>query len=144
MPIAAPFASSARLWCRAAASHTVRVLAICAGFAVLLASGLHSGRDFASMLQGVFAQNSGQGGTNSRHVRGTLPATLDPADEFIAGRVGQLLISRRNRDDCLRMLFDNRSGEISDAGHVACGLLAEAAPDPAHDRAELLRRAFRK
>jgi hypothetical protein len=147
MPIAVPFASLVRLGCHLLASHVLRILVICAGFAVLLAVGLHSGRDFASALHAALTQGNGKaqsGAVSSRHSRAA-PAmeTIDPGSEFVTDRVGQLLFSRHNSDSCLRMLFDNRSGEMAEAGNAACGLITEAG-DTALDRAELLRRAFRK
>ncbi len=149
MPLAVPFAGLARLWRCAVASHLVRVTMICAGFAALLATGFHSGRDFAGILQAVFAHGRLQQveanpiGAAPRPDRVAPLATADAAGEFTVSRVGELLISSRNSDDCMLVFFNNRTGQMSDVGRAACGLLTEVG-DPTRDRAEVLRRAFRK
>ncbi len=143
MTIAAPFGRFVlSLRRRAGAHHGVRLVAICLGFAALLAAGLHSGRDLASMLSATFAKPSHVGA--DAQGRGA-PGVAAAADNGFSGtRVGQLLFSSYRSDVCRRVLFDNRTGFSYEAGRIECGVLAEAAADPAHDRAEALRRAFRK
>jgi hypothetical protein len=149
MQLAAPYSSIARLWRRALASHVVRLLVFCVAFCALLAAGFHSGRDFANALQAMFANNKGQTvaprpfGVAARPDQPARLQTVDAAGEFAQERVGELLISSRNSDHCTRVLFNNRTGEMSDVGISACGLLTEAG-DTAVDRAEVLRRSFRK
>ena len=68
---------------------------------------------------------------------------LDPATSFVRTRVGQLLFSSYDTDDCRRVLFDNRSGTFTEAGTVYCGPIPEA-DRMGQERAQQMLKSFRK
>jgi hypothetical protein len=47
--------------------------------------------------------------------------TMDPVGEFAKTRIGQVLYSPTVSDNCRRVIFDNRTGSLYEAGHVSCG-----------------------
>ena len=59
---------------------------------------------------------------------------MDPLGEFAKTRIGQVLYSPAVGDNCRRVIFDNRTGSLYEAGHVFCGqeTTAEAQPTGAN------------
>ena len=68
---------------------------------------------------------------------------LDPAASFVQSRVGQLLFSSYDTDECRRVLFDNRSGTFTEAGTIYCGQIPEA-DRLGQERAQQMLKSFRK
>ena len=145
MNAAVPFGqSAAKSRARAATVHVALTLAIGVGFAALLATGVHSGRDWAGILRVALSQ-SGHFGTGSKPAQVEPLRLLDPASGFSETRVGYLLFSTNNSDACRRMLFDNRNGASVEDGYIGCGSSVETSNDQVgQTRTLALLRAFRK
>ena len=45
---------------------------------------------------------------------------MDPVGEFAKTRIGQVLYLSNVSDNCRRVIFDNRTGSLYEAGHVSC------------------------
>ena len=129
---------------RVARSHAVRVVAICAAFAGMIAAGVHSAREFSHLLFGASSGRTVRGAGAPSEWAGDL-RPLEPGDGFSQTRVGHLLISSHNKDECRRLLFDNRTGIFLDAGYVLCGQIPETPSDQlGQERAQTMLKAFRK
>lgn len=147
MTFTLPFGGgSAAFWRRMAASHHVRVLAICAAFAAMLAAGVHSGRDFASLLSAALSRPAvlGSGAPSAASATAAAPRVVDPVARFQETRIGHMLFSSYNSDICRRVFFDNNTGASFEAGQAECGYSAESAEVVRQDRAQQVLRSFRK
>lgn len=149
MSIALPYGSRRESrWSRFMASSLTRSFMIGASFAILINFGLYSGRDLADMLGAAMSRGPSINGT-AQGVGDTGRSANDPALQFLETRVGQLLISVNDSDTCRKMLFDNRTGEATDAGRVQCGLLHEAQQEAmrleqSRERTQQVLKSFRR
>ncbi len=133
---------------RKAGGHGLRVAAIILSFAVLLASGLHHRRDLGEMLASAVSRLGTSAGKGQPWRGRTAPGEglrpHDPRSGFVEARIGMLLFADPDSDMCRRMTFDNRTGAAVEAGIGHCGQAAERAEQQSHDRANAMRKAFRK
>jgi hypothetical protein len=133
---------------RKAGGHGLRVAAIVLSFAVLLASGLHHKRDLGEMLVSAVSRigtSPGKGHPwQDRAAQGEGLRLHDLRSGFAEARIGMLLFAEPDNDLCRRMTFDNRTGALTDAGFGHCGQTAERGEQQAQDRANAMRKAFRK
>jgi len=151
MNLAMPFAPlTALLPSRKSVVHAIRVTALCGGFIALLAAGFHHRRDLADMLKIAFANSQSKtlGARVSAARSGEAPQVmrpLDPAGGFGESPVGVMLHASYNSDNCRRVLFDNRTGTLQDAGHGYCGFQPEAPVEHlGMERMLSMSRAFRR
>jgi hypothetical protein len=150
MNLAVPFAGFAALLpSRKTWAHTVRVTAICAIFAVLLAAGFQHRRDLADMLRTTFAKSHSKSLGNrvnaARSGEVQVLRPLDPASGFAETPIGVMLHASSDAETCRRVLFDNRTGLAYDDGHGHCGL--QPTPPAEHlgmERIQAMSRAFRR
>jgi hypothetical protein len=129
---------------RKARAHGIRVTAICVGFAALLAAGLQHRRDLSEFFRSAMTRSALIGGTGAPGQSDRL-RPVDPRSSFVEARVGLMLFAAYNNDICRRVMFDNRTGVWSEAGHIHCGQPPEQASDQlGQERALMLLKAFRK
>jgi hypothetical protein len=125
----------ALLWRQIAPRNAIGVLAVCVLFGALLALGVYRAQGPALRPP---AQKAGTGG----------PAvSADPVVRFRETRVGHLLFSSIESDECRRVLFDNRDGAQYEAGHIYCGqkpVEIQVADATSTSRMLALRRSFQK
>jgi hypothetical protein len=137
---------------RTAPSTLRRALVISAIFGVLIYLGTQSGRDLMFGSTGFLQSSKGTGtGQPSRQTAKQPGEPADalrmanPLDAFPQKQVGRMLFTSSNSDICRRMLFDNRTGAVIEAGHTSCSPAASDAGDQVGQaRAQTLLRSFRK
>lgn len=154
MSIALPYGSRRpNRWQRFMASPLSRSLMIGISFAILLNYGIQSGRDLAHMLGAAMSRSGPINGNTPGKVElaepVTTPENVDPVVRFLETRVGHLLFSMNDSNTCRRVLFDNRTGEATDAAPVQCGLLSEAQQnaqrqEQARERTQQVLKSFRR
>jgi hypothetical protein len=118
-----------------------RALVVSAIFGVLIYLGAQPGRDLFFRSTGVL-QLPGSGPPlphPAEKVR-----VFDPVERFTQTQVGHLLFSLNNSDMCRRVLFDNRTGAMQEAGQILCGQPPEAVEQPGQERGNAMMRAFRR
>ncbi len=150
MRAAVPFrATFQTFWGRDASVHVVCIVAIATLFAAAAYAGVHSTRYWDELFRIVMSRSelssSQHPGRNPRQGPNEALRLLDPRDSFANARVGLLKFATHNSDMCRRVMFDNRTGSLTDAGLTACGKFADAPDDyTGQERALAMQRAFRK
>jgi hypothetical protein len=153
MNIALPFSNRRHLPSRRLAPTTIRrALIISAFFGVLIYLGTQSGRDLLLGSAGFLQSSKGTGTGQSSKQSSKQSAEpvdgmrmVDPLDGFPQKQVGHMLFTSSNSDVCRRMLFDNRTGAVTEAGQTFCGPTASYAADQVGQaRVQSLLRSFRK
>ena len=114
------------VWHRTAPTNARRVSILCAAFAALIAGGLYRVWQPAEMP-----------------VTLVMPESVDPVARFNQTRVGHLLFAQAGGSNCRRVLFDNKTGALQDAGELYCGAPLPEAAESAN-RMLALRKAFQK
>ncbi len=117
-----------------ASTNVALVLAMCAAFAGMIAVGV-----FWSWQPTIVLPMTRPGSLNGLTL-------LNPADGFSDTRVGQLVYWPEAGNECRRVLYDNRTGMLQEAGSVACAeTQPQQEPPPSEaDRLTALRKAFQK
>lgn len=132
----------------AMSSNVVRVLTINAVFGAVIGLGLYAASEQTTMLlrwagiSGVGGlSGAGDGGgqadekgpSTARKVQLVGAASLGPDDpviHFSETRIGHVVFASSGRDDCQRLLFDNRNGNYYDVPGVFCGYAPERVVEP--------------
>ena len=131
MNVALPFGiRSGWLKLRVAPVGVRPALAMCVAFATMLVAGVQAGREFTAFWR--------SGGSHAPSAASTV---LDPVAHFPQTRVGQLLFASYDDDACRRVLFDNRTGAMVEAGHIFCAQVPTRTVTGA-DRMLALRKSF--
>jgi hypothetical protein len=123
----------------ALSSTAVRILTINAIFGALIGLGLYAATEPSTLLlrwAGISGagrwSGAGEGGgqaeekqpSTAKQVQLVGAASLsadDPVIHFAQTRVGHLVFAPTGRDNCQRLLFDNRNGNYYDAAAIFCG-----------------------
>jgi hypothetical protein len=130
---------------RKLSSNLIRMLTINVIFGLLVGVGVYAASEKTTMLlrwagfagaaglagagEGI-TQADDKGLTTMRKVKLVGAASLDPNDpvlRFAETRIGQLVFASAGRDNCDRLLFDNRNGSYYDTPQVFCGQRPEQA-----------------
>jgi hypothetical protein len=120
-----------------AATNTRRTLSLCAALAILIASGAY--RSWEPAPPAITHALRWDATTSLRW------DANDPVSRFADTRTGQVLIENGTTMSCRRVLFDNRTGRLQEAGRIYCGPADEPAqPDANPDRMQLIRKSFQK
>jgi hypothetical protein len=147
MSAALPTETRSAIWRRLSRANVLRVLAICFAFVALPVVAIHYVREPAA-IQGA-GSLSGQGGVAGVDAASSGLAVGvagdDPVARFAQTRVGHILYSPNQGDNCRRVLFNNSTGALYEMGSVLC---AQSAPEAAlvsgADRMQSLRKSFQK
>jgi hypothetical protein len=112
---------------RRARSNRMRVLAISATFAVLMAAVFYTARDPAAVFRPKAEPSAS--GVQTVKAGGIIGAGAlgadDPVLQFTKTKVGQVVFSSARSDTCRRVLFDNRTGARLETGEMFCGQTAD-------------------
>ena len=122
------------LWRRLVSTHALLAVSMCVAFVGLIAAGL-----FWSWRPGIVLPARQPASFSGL-------TTMKPGDRFPETRVGQLLYWPEAGNECRRVLYDNRTSMLQEAGTVACEHVErQAEPPPSEgDRLTALRKAFQK
>jgi hypothetical protein len=117
-------------------------------FGALLAAGLYFAHEPKG--SGQMPSVSGIGGLSGAGKAAPLvgAAGLGPSDpvvRFADTRIGQVLFSKSRSDDCVRVLFNNVTGDYYEAKDIFCGRKPEPPSDGGPSRRlDALRKSFAK
>ena len=137
------------LWRGVARGNVLAVLALCAVFVSLLSMAVLFAHDPTG---GSFGQSSFNGAGGLPGAVKAVPlvgagslAPDDPVIRFAQTRMGQVIFSKTQSDNCGRYLFDNSTGSSYEVQGVFCGQTPDkvtGAETP--DRLMALRKSFQK
>jgi hypothetical protein len=131
MPQASPICRwAAAVWRHTAPTNAVRVLMLSVVFGSVIALGAHR------VWQPAAVQASAP----------AVAVSADPVVRFTETRVGHLLFAPVGSDNCRRVLFDNKTGALYEAGEMLCGQPQEQVANTAttSNRLQALRQTFQK
>jgi len=118
---------------RAASTNARLALSICVAFLGLIAAGLFWTGQVVNAPSASAASTPGG------------LTVLNRADRFSETQVGQLLYRPEVGSECRRVLYDNRTSMLQEAGKVACpDIQSQPEPPAESDRMTALRKAFQK
>jgi hypothetical protein len=141
MSIALPFSVWLNSPWRRGTLTVKRAIVIGAVFGLLIYLGAQPGRDLLFRATGV-VNLSGSGTQPAKPAEAR--REIDPVSRFTQTRVGHLLFSIPDSEMCRRVLFDNRTGAMREAGVVVCGQPVETPPAEKQERGNAMMRAFRR
>jgi hypothetical protein len=129
MSVALPIRRRANVfWRRLGRTNTRRALMLCVMFGGLVALSLYR-----------IAQ------PESVSLQLAKSVTMEPLGDFTKTRIGQVLYSSAMSESCRRVIFDNRTGSLYNAGHVDCSQESEAEKQPTGaSRMSSMRAAFNR
>ena len=119
MTVAVPLQSKATSR-RAAANNTRRVIVLGLAFGLLMFVGAQAGREFTSLFFQKVGTTASQSALKAPGGDGSA-TPRDPYQDFVQSKVGHLMFSSYQNDNCKLMLFNNRTGSMVEAGDVLCG-----------------------
>ena len=96
---------AAVVWRHTAPTNAVRVLMLCVAFGSVIALGVHRVWQRAPVPA----------------VAPAVAVSTDPVVRFTETRVGHLLFAPVGSDNCRRVLFDNMTAALYEAGEILCG-----------------------
>jgi hypothetical protein len=140
MSAAPPSDRSAAPLRRILSSNVISALTVCIVFGGLIVVGLYARDQRTALFRwagfsgpsgtsgDAMGQTEAKGPSAARKAKLVGAASLDPNDpvlRFTETRMGQVLFTATGRDNCQRLLFDNRSGTYYESPEVFCGQTPE-------------------